>query len=127
MPFALRSLARHPGFTTVGALTIALAVAGNAAIFAVLKVLVVDPLPVQDSGALVTLDVRSTRGFLISNSIPNYRDWGRSNAFQSYTAAAGWGMTLTGRDQAQAAAPGRRPQRRGPGAGAGPAPVRRGR
>ena len=101
MRFALRSLARHPGFTTVGALTIALAVAGNTAIFAVVKALVLDPLPFEDPGALVTLDVRSARGFLISNSIPNYRDWGRSSAFQSHSASAGWGMTLTGRDPAQ--------------------------
>jgi putative ABC transport system permease protein len=101
MRFTLRSLARRPGFTTVGALTIALAVAGNTTIFAVVKALVLDPLPFKDPGELVALDVRSVRGFLISNSIPNYRDWGRSTAFQSYAAAAGWGMTLTGRDQAQ--------------------------
>ncbi|HLB36871.1 MAG TPA: ABC transporter permease [Gemmatimonadales bacterium] len=101
MRFALRSLARHPGFTAVGALTIALAVAGNTAIFAVLKALVLDPLPFKDPGELVTLDVRSSRGFLISNSIPNYRDWGRSRAFQAVGASAGWGMILTGRDQAQ--------------------------
>jgi len=50
MRFALRSLARHPGFTAVGALTIALAVAGNTAIFAVLKALVLDPLPFKDPG-----------------------------------------------------------------------------
>jgi putative ABC transport system permease protein len=74
MRFALRSLARHPGFTTVGALTIAIAVAGNTAIFAVLKALVLDPLPFRNPQELVTLDVRSTRGFLISTSIPNYRD-----------------------------------------------------
>ena len=102
MPFALRSLARHPGFTTVGALTIALAVAGNTAIFAVLKALVLDPLPYRHPGELVTLDVRSVRGFLISNSIPNYRDWTRSRAFQAVGASSGWGMILTGRDQAQA-------------------------
>ncbi|MBI2403459.1 MAG: ABC transporter permease, partial [Gemmatimonadetes bacterium] len=101
MRSALRSLARHPGFTTAGALTIALAVAGNTSIFAVLKALVLDPLPFKNPDQLVTLDVRSTRGFLISISIPNYRNWGRSSAFQSHAAAAGWGMTWTGRDQAQ--------------------------
>lgn len=101
MRLALRALARHPAFTTVGALTIAMAVAGNTAIFAVLKALVLDPLPFRNPRELVTMDVRSTRGFLISTSIPNYRDWGRGQAFQGYAAAAGWGMVLTGRDQAQ--------------------------
>jgi putative ABC transport system permease protein len=101
MRLALRSLARHPGFTAVGALTIALAVAGNTTIFAVLKALVLDPLPFKNPRELVTLDVRSTRGFLISLSIPNYRDWGASHAFQTVGASAPWGMILTGRDQAQ--------------------------
>ena len=75
--------------------------AGNTAIFAVLKALVLDPLPFRNPSELVTLDVRSTRGFLISTSIPNYRDWGSGQAFQRYAAATGWGMVLTGRGQAQ--------------------------
>src|SRR5574341_491513 len=100
MRFALRSLTRHPGFA-VGALTIALAVAGNTTIFAVLKALVLDPLPFKNPAELVTLDVRSNRGFLVSTSIPNYRDWGGSRAFRSVGASAPWGMILTGREQAQ--------------------------
>ncbi len=96
-----RTLWKHPGFTTVGALTIALAVAGNTAIFAVVKALVLDPLPFRNPQELITLDVRSTRGFLISTSIPNYRDWGGSRVFQTVGASAPWGMILTGRNQAQ--------------------------
>ena len=101
MRSVIRSLVRHPGFTAVGALTIALAVAGNTAIFAVLKALVLEPLPFKDPDRLVTIDMRSSRGFLVSISVPNYRDWTGSGAFQTGAAAAGWGMTLTGRDQAQ--------------------------
>jgi putative ABC transport system permease protein len=98
---ALRTLLKHPAFAGAGALTVALAVAGNTAIFAVVKALVLDPLPYRDAQQLITLDVRSTRGFLISTSIPNYRDWNQSRVFASYGAAAGWGMTLTGRGDAQ--------------------------
>jgi putative ABC transport system permease protein len=76
---AIRTLLKHPAYAAVGALTVALAVAGNTAIFAVVKALVLEPLPYRDAGRLVTLDVRSTRGFLISTSIPNYRDWGAAN------------------------------------------------
>lgn len=101
MRFALRSLARHPVFAGVGTLTIALAVAGNTTIFAVLKALVLDPLPFKNPAELVTLDVRSNRGFLVSTSIPNYRDWAGSRAFRSVGASAPWAMILTGRDQAQ--------------------------
>ncbi len=98
---AIRTLRKHPAYATVGALTVALAVAGNTAIFAVVKALVLDPLPYRDANRLVTLDVRSTRGFLISTSIPNYRDWGAGRAFSRYGAEAGWGMTLTGRGDAE--------------------------
>jgi putative ABC transport system permease protein len=85
---ALRTLLKHPAYATVGALTVALAVAGTTAIFAVVKALVLDPLPYPNARELVTLDVRSTRGFLISTSIPNYRDWGSGRSFASYAAAA---------------------------------------
>ncbi|HKB52799.1 MAG TPA: hypothetical protein VKD22_02295 [Ramlibacter sp.] len=98
---AVRTLLKHPAYAAVGALTVAPAVAGNTAIFTVVKALVLDPLPYRDASAPVTLDVRSTRGFLISTSIPNYRDWGSGRSFSSYGAAAGWGMTLTGRDDRQ--------------------------
>ena len=101
MRFALRSLARHPGFALVSALTMAIAVAGNAAIFALLKALVLDPLPFRNAQELVTLDVRSTRGFLISTSIPNYRDWVGGRSFQRHGAETPWGMVLTGRDRAE--------------------------
>jgi putative ABC transport system permease protein len=98
---AIRTLFKHRGFTAVGALTVALAVAGNTAIFAVVKALVLEPLSYPHPEELVTLDDRSTRGFLVSTSIPNYRDWGSSRAFQAHAAAAGWAMILTGRGQAE--------------------------
>lgn len=94
MRSARRSLAPHPGFTAVGALTIALAVAGNTAIFAVLKALVLDPLPFEDPDELVTLDVHSTRGRSTSFSIPTStrRRWPRRYAawWRRWTRTCRW-------------------------------------
>lgn len=102
LTFALRGLRRRPGYASVAVLTIAIAVAGNTAIFSVVNGVLLEPLPFHEPDELVTLDVRSTQGFSISTSIPNYRDWGeRSRVFTSYGAAAGWGFTLTGAGEAE--------------------------
>ncbi|HEX9580236.1 MAG TPA: ABC transporter permease [Gemmatimonadales bacterium] len=99
---AARSLIRRPGYAAVVMLTIALAIAGNAAIFSILKAVLLEPLPYREPDGLVTLDVMSTRGFYVSTSIPNYRDWrDRTEVFERYGGAAGWGFILTGRGQAE--------------------------
>ncbi len=95
---ALRSLAHRPGFTAVTVLTVAVAMAATAAIFSVLKPVALSPLPWPDPSRLVTVDVKSSRGFYISTSVPNYRDWGaRARSFETWSAVTGWSMTLTGR------------------------------
>lgn len=102
MKQTFRALARRPGFALVGIVTIALAIAGNAAIFSILKAVLLDPLPWRDARELVTIDVKSTRGFYVSTSIPNYRDWrDRTRSFRQYGGEAGWGFILTGRGQAE--------------------------
>ena len=99
---AARSLLRRPGHTAVALLTIALAIAGNAAIFSILKAVLLEPLPYAQPERLITIDVKSTRGFYISTSIPNYRDWrDRTRSFDRYGGAADWGFILTGRGQAE--------------------------
>jgi len=93
---AARSLRRRPGFASVAVLTVALAMGGITAIFTVLRGALLEPLPYEEADRLVTVDVVSRQGFYISTSIPNYRDWARSRAFDRVAADAGWGMTLTG-------------------------------
>lgn len=99
---ALRGLRKRPTYALVSLLTIAVAVAANTAIFSVANGVLLQPLPFRDADRLVAFDVVSTRGYHISLSIPNYRDWvRRSRVFESFGASAGWGMTLTGRGQAE--------------------------
>jgi hypothetical protein len=53
--YALRTMGRAPGFTSVAVLTLALGIGANAAIFQVLYAVVIKPLPVHDPHQLVEL------------------------------------------------------------------------
>ncbi|HVV74312.1 MAG TPA: ABC transporter permease, partial [Verrucomicrobiae bacterium] len=82
--FALRQLAKNPGFTAVAALTLALGIGANTAIFTTLYSLVWRPLPVEDPGKVVNLhqsfggpSARQALGGINRLSYPeylNYRD-----------------------------------------------------
>src|SRR5437867_1026988 len=73
---SFRMLARTPGFTIAAALSIALGIGVNSALFSFHDAILLRPLPVRDSGAVVTIstatpDETPAVGRL---SYPNYRD-----------------------------------------------------
>ncbi len=78
--FALRSLRKSPGFTTVAVLTLALGLGATTAIFAVVDSVVIEPLPYPHAGRLVWID----------QPVPKYdaqHPWGVSEAgFWDYAA-----------------------------------------
>ena len=99
--YAARRLRRSPAFTVATVLTLALAIGANAAIFAIVERVVINPLPYPDSDRLITLDHGSVVLKVASGmeTTPGlYLIY--KNRSRSLESAAIWGMgdrTLLGR------------------------------
>src|SRR5262245_30851839 len=82
--FALRQLRGAPGFTAVAAVTLALGIGANSAIFALLDATLLRPLPFDDPGRLVAIWETSPRSARGAVSPINMLDWQeRSRSFES--------------------------------------------
>ena len=76
---AARSLAKQPGFTSVAALTLALGIGANTAIFSVIHAVLLAPLPYPDADRIVTLHETNGTGTPFAIAFPDYLDWRRDN------------------------------------------------
>jgi len=97
--FALRALARAPGFTAAAVLVLAVGVGGSTAVFSVLRGVVLRPLGMPAPEQLVRIYERPAgRDLRWSFSGPDFVDLAReSNAFESVAAIRPGAQTLTGR------------------------------
>jgi putative ABC transport system permease protein len=98
--FAVRSLARTPGFTSIAILVIAVGIGVNTAVFSVINAVLLKPLPYPDPQALVQLVTTSSEGPYPDASIPEYNIWQQQSAIFQQVAAygGGAGINLTGGD-----------------------------
>jgi len=89
--FAVRSLARTPGFTAVALVVITAGIGVNTAVFSVVDAVLLKPLTYPDPQALVQLVTTINQGPIPVASIPEYNLWQQqSNIFQE-VAAYDWG------------------------------------
>src|ERR1051326_4922358 len=89
--YAARMLLKSPGFTTVAVLSLALGIGANTAIFSLINVVLLRPLPVADVSSLVTVsttDQRNPGNLQLSHL--NFRDLRAQNSV--FTDMAGFGF-----------------------------------
>ena len=95
--YALRALARTPGFTLAVVLTLALGIGVNSAIFSVVYGVLLRPLPYASPEQLVVLYGRYPQFGRTSTSLPDFQDWrAGTHSFEQLAAMHKAGFVLTG-------------------------------
>jgi putative ABC transport system permease protein len=99
--YALRSLRKHPGFTVVAVVTIAIGIGANTAMFSVINGVLLRALPYDDADRLVVL--REVNPLLEPDSFevsyPNFLEWQQqARAFDGLAAVQTSPVTLRGGD-----------------------------
>ena len=101
--YTLRSLRKAPGFSLVVIVTLALGIGANTAVFSMIDVLLLRPLPYPDSKHLLRLSETKTPGdssTLADVSPANFIDWqSQTRAFTGMAASEGFHYNLTGNGQ----------------------------
>src|SRR5262245_10435442 len=102
--YGVRMLLKHPGFTLIAVITLALGVGANTAIFSVVNAVVLRPLPYPDPERLVRLwESHPGRGWPeFSASALNFEDWRKQQTVFEQLAAYGFDtFNLTGDGEAE--------------------------
>ena len=102
--FALRSLAKAPGFAIIAVIVIAVAIGVNTAVFSVIDAVLLKPLTYPNPDELVSLTETTPQGSFPVASIPEFNLWSQQRSIFQKVAAydfGGAGLNLTGTDHPQ--------------------------
>jgi predicted permease len=96
--YALRMIARKPGVAAMVALTLALGIGANTAVFSIVEAVLLRPLPYKDPSRLVSIwlrNVHETGTSKMFDSLRDYRAFSHARSFEQ-SAVATW--AIGGRD-----------------------------
>ena len=99
--FALRSLAKTPGFTVIAIIVLAVGIGANTAIFSVVNTILLKPLTYPQPESLVQLMNVSPQGKFGAGNVPKFNIWHQQTGVFQFVAAydqGGAGLNLTGGD-----------------------------
>jgi predicted permease len=100
--YSVRMLAKHPGFTLVAVIALALGIGANTAIFSVVNAVLLKPLPYKNPERLVMLWEQHPQSGRMGASGLNFLEWRKeSRSFEDITVFTNTSFDLTGLDIAE--------------------------
>ncbi|MBO0862797.1 MAG: ABC transporter permease [Chloracidobacterium sp.] len=100
--YGARMMLKHKGFTIVAALTLALGIGANTAIFSVVNAVLLNPFAYPDADQIIYLSQYDLKHSMDTASVtyPNFLDWQKQQAsFTHLAAARAQTFNLTGGDE----------------------------
>jgi predicted permease len=98
---AFRVFRKSPGFTAIAIAALAVGIGANTAIFSVINVVLLQPLPYPEPGRIMQIERGFADGSRGSSSIPNFNAWKKNDVFEAMAAydLGGPGMNVGGGDR----------------------------
>lgn len=85
--YGIRSLAKHPGFTALVIVTLAVGIGASTAIFSVVNTVILRPLPYRNADRVVAIQELDPTGRRVQVTPANFLDWRAQNSVFEQLAA----------------------------------------